>query len=130
MGAKVRVAVYLNLFEKKSQARWSKELFTIVRREGFSSTRLPVDEVQDRPKVDVEYLPAVAAEPAVMEPLDINRPSPDKVLRKAVRDEEAVLIPATEAMAVVLRHGLTKKPSMDALKAMFPTTGKVEGKRS
>jgi hypothetical protein len=62
--------------------------------------------------------------------LKLTRPSPDKVLRKAVRGEEAVLIPATEAMAVVLRHGLTKKPSMDALKAMFPTTGKVEGKMS
>ncbi len=74
----------------------------------------------------------------------INRPSPDgrrlgihppedhhpKVLRKAVRDDEAVLIPATEAMAVVLRHGLTKKPSMDALKAMFvPDDGQGGGAR-
>ncbi len=85
LGAKVRFAVHLNLFEKKSQARWSKELFTIVRREGFSFfvedsdgeerdkplrawEMLPVDEVQDRPKVDVEYLPAPVVEPAVVEP--------------------------------------------------------------
>jgi len=39
-------------------------------------------------------------------------------------------VPATAAMAVVLRHKLEKEaPSMDALKAMFPT-GKVEGKMS
>ena len=80
VGAKVRVAIHLNQFEKKLQARWSKELFTIVRREGFSFfvedskgeerdkplwawEMLPVDEVQDRPKVDVERLPTVAAEP-------------------------------------------------------------------
>jgi hypothetical protein len=62
--------------------------------------------------------------------LDINRPSPDKVLRKAVRGRVTVLVPATAAMAVVLRHKLEKEaPSMDALKAMFPT-GKVEGKMS
>jgi hypothetical protein len=58
--------------------------------------------------------------------MDAKRPSPDKVLREAIRDNEAVLIPASEAMAVVLRHG-QKKPSMNALKEMFPTTGKVDG---
>jgi len=62
--------------------------------------------------------------------LKLTRPSPDKVLRKAVRGEKAVLIPATEAMAVVLRHNLEDEPSMDALKAMFPSMGKVEGKMS
>ena len=67
---------------------------------------------------------------SVLVELKLVRPSPDKVLREVSRDNEAVLIPATEAMAVVLRHGLTKKPSMDALKAMFPMTGKVEGKMS
>jgi hypothetical protein len=54
--------------------------------------------------------------------LKLTRPSPDKVLRKAVRGRVTVLVPATAAMAVVLRHKLEKEaPSMDALKAMFPT---------
>ena len=62
--------------------------------------------------------------------LKLIRPSPDKALRKAVRGRMTVLVPATAAMAVVLRHKLEKEaPSMDALKAMFPT-GKVEGKMS
>ncbi len=62
--------------------------------------------------------------------LKLARPSPDKVLRKTVRHGKAVLVPATQAMAVVLRHNLEDEPSMDALKAMFPTTGKAEGKMS
>ena len=47
----------------------------------------------------------------------IARPSPDKVLREATRDEEeAMLVPATQAMAVVLRYGLKKAPSLAALR--------------
>jgi len=52
--------------------------------------------------------------------MKLMRPSPDKVLRKVWRDDMLVLVPATQAMAVVLRHKLeTKAPSMDALKAML-----------
>jgi len=114
VGAKVRVAVHLNLFEKKSQARWSKELFTIVRREGFSFfvedskgeerdkplrawEMLPVGEVQDRPKVNVEYLPSVAAEPAVVEPRPKRAPKvkverAEAVLPKRVKKERGVVV--------------------------------------
>ncbi len=114
VGAKVRGAVHLNLFEKKSQARWSKELYTIVRREGFSFfvedsggeervkplrawEMLPVDEVQDRPKMDVEYLPAVAAEPAVVEPRPKRAPKvkverQEAVLPKRVKKERGVVV--------------------------------------
>ena len=51
--------------------------------------------------------------------LGIPRPSPDKVLRKVKRGGEQVLVPATPAMAVVLRFNLEKAPSLDALKAML-----------
>ncbi len=46
---------------------------------------LPVDEVQDRPKVDVEYLPAVAAEPRAVEP------RPKRAPKVKVEQQEAVL---------------------------------------
>jgi hypothetical protein len=114
VGAKVRMAVHLNLFEKKSQARWSKELFTVVRREGFSFfvedskgeerdkplrawEMLPVDEVQDRPKVDVEYLPAVEVAPAVVEPRPKRAPKvkverAEAVLPKRVKKERGVVV--------------------------------------
>ena len=36
-----------------------------------------------------------------------------------MRGGKAVLVPSTQAMAVVLRHGLSEAPSMDALKAML-----------
>ena len=52
--------------------------------------------------------------------LDAERQSPDNVLRKIERGGEQVLVPATSAMAVVLRFNLEKKaPSLDALKAML-----------
>jgi hypothetical protein len=114
LGAKVRVAIHLNLFEKKSQARWSKELFAIVRREGFSFfvedskgeervkplrawEMLPVDEVQDRPKVDVEYLPAVEDAPAMEEPRPKRAPKvkverAEAVLPKRVKKERDMVV--------------------------------------
>ena len=51
--------------------------------------------------------------------MKVARPSPDKVLREATRDEEAMLAPSTQAMEVVLRYGLKKAPPMGALKAML-----------
>ena len=50
--------------------------------------------------------------------MELVRPSPDKVLRALVRDSETVLVPATPAMALVLRHKLAKAPPLDALKAV------------
>ncbi|KAI3656723.1 hypothetical protein MP638_003040 [Amoeboaphelidium occidentale] len=42
-------------------------------------------------------------------------PMSDKVLRKLFRDGENYLVPANEAIALVLRHKLTKAPSLDEL---------------
>ncbi len=64
---------------------------------------------------------------SVLVELKLAHPSPDKVLRESVRYKKAVLIPSTEAMAVVLRHSLKEEPTMDALMAIFPT-GEVDGK--
>ena len=50
--------------------------------------------------------------------MELVRPSPDKVLRALVRDSETVLVPATPAMALVLRQKLAKAPPLDALKAV------------
>ena len=47
-------------------------------------------------------------------------PSPDKVPREVTRGGKQVLVPATQAMAVVLRYNLEQgAPSLDALKAML-----------
>ena len=56
---------------------------------------------------------------AAVDKLDAVRPSPDKVLREVELGDEQVLVPATPAMAVVLRLNLEKAPSLDALKAML-----------
>ena len=56
---------------------------------------------------------------AYADKLDAMRPSPDKVLREVMRGGKAVLVPFTQAIAVVLRHGQSEAPSMDALKAML-----------
>ena len=61
---------------------------------------------------DAEPLSTLAA-------MKLVRPSPDKVLREATRDGEAVLVPSTQALAAVLRYGLKKPPSIAALKAML-----------
>ena len=63
---------------------------------------------------------AVDAVPFVdLETMDLVRPSPDKVLRVLVQAGEPVLVPATPAMALVLRHKLAKAPPLDAIKALI-----------
>ena len=60
----------------------------------------------------------------VLEEAGLVRPSPDKVLRAVARyapgcaEAQLVLEPADAAAALVLRHGLRKTPSMDALKGL------------
>ena len=51
--------------------------------------------------------------------MNLARPSPDKVLREVKRDKKFVLVPSTQAMALVLRHGLSEAPSLDALRVML-----------
>jgi hypothetical protein len=52
-------------------------------------------------------------------------PSPDMVLRKVVLGRRTLLVPATPAMALVLRHGLEAAPAMDDLKRMAAGAGPV-----
>jgi hypothetical protein len=49
----------------------------------------------------------------------IQQPTPDKVFRKVERDGVPVLIPASNAIGIVLKHGLTKKPSLEELEALI-----------
>jgi hypothetical protein len=49
----------------------------------------------------------------------LSRPEPDKVLREVERDGVLVLESDTNAIGIVLRFGLTQKPSLDELEAMI-----------
>ena len=49
----------------------------------------------------------------------LARPNPDMVLRQVTHDLKCALVPSTQAMAVVLRHGLKNAVSLDALKALL-----------
>jgi len=55
--------------------------------------------------------------------LELVRPSPDKVLRALVRDGKSVLVPASPAMALVLRHNLTEAPPLGAIQALVLRCG-------
>jgi hypothetical protein len=55
---------------------------------------------------------------SALEAMKLVRSSPDKVLRKVMPAGEALLVPATPATALVLRHGLRAAPSLDDLKRM------------
>lgn len=50
--------------------------------------------------------------------LEVVRPSPDKELRRMERAGMSVLVPASPAIALVLRHDLSEVPVLDAIKAM------------
>ena len=50
---------------------------------------------------------------------DLKRPTPDKVFREVERDGIPVFIPASNAIGIVLRHSLTKKPSLDELEELL-----------
>jgi hypothetical protein len=47
-----------------------------------------------------------------------TRPTPDKVFREVERDGVFVLIPAWNAIGIILRHGLTRKPLLDELEEL------------
>ena len=49
----------------------------------------------------------------------LERPTPDKVFRKAERDGISVLIPASNAIGIVLQHSLSKKPTLDELEELL-----------
>jgi hypothetical protein len=50
---------------------------------------------------------------------NLKRPTPDKVFREVERDGISVLIPASNAIGIVLRHSLTKKPSLVELEMLL-----------
>jgi hypothetical protein len=49
---------------------------------------------------------------------NLRRPTPDKVFREVERDGVSVLIPASNAIGIVLQHGLSKKPSLIELEKL------------
>ncbi|KAJ3108920.1 hypothetical protein HDU96_007374 [Phlyctochytrium bullatum] len=49
----------------------------------------------------------------------LRRPTPDKVFREVEREDNSVLIPASNAIGIVLRHSLAKKPSLTELEALL-----------
>ena len=49
----------------------------------------------------------------------LMRPSPDKVFREVEQGSFFVLIPASNAIGIVLRHGITKKPSLTELEELL-----------
>ena len=50
---------------------------------------------------------------------NLKRPTPDKVFREVERDGIFVLIPASNAIGIVLPHGLSKEPSLDELELLL-----------
>ncbi len=49
----------------------------------------------------------------------LQRPAPDKVFREVKQGRVSVLIPASNAIGIVLRHHLTEEPSLDELKKLL-----------
>ena len=45
----------------------------------------------------------------------LERPSPDMIFRQVKINGESVIIPASNAIGIVLRHNLTKEPSIEEL---------------
>jgi hypothetical protein len=52
----------------------------------------------------------------------LKRPTPDKVFREVKQDGEPVLIPASNAIGIVLRHSLIKEPSLEELEELVKQT--------
>jgi hypothetical protein len=46
---------------------------------------------------------------------DLTRPTPDKVFHKIKKDKVCMLIPASNAIGIVLRHNLSKEPTLETL---------------
>ncbi len=50
---------------------------------------------------------------------NLKRPTPDKVFREVERNSVPVLIPASNAIGIVLQHSLSKKPTLDELEKLL-----------
>jgi hypothetical protein len=50
---------------------------------------------------------------------NLKRPTPDKVFREVEQDGVFVLVPASNAIGIVLQHGLSKKPSLTELEELL-----------
>jgi len=50
---------------------------------------------------------------------NLNRPTPDKVFREVKRDGVFVLIPASNAIGIVLKHSLAKEPTLNELEELI-----------
>ena len=51
----------------------------------------------------------------------LKRPTPDKVFRGVMQDGVHVLIPASNAIGIALRHNLSKEPSLSELEVLLKT---------
>lgn len=49
----------------------------------------------------------------------LQRPSSDEVFRSVEREDLPVLVPASNAIGIVLHHNLTKKPKVEELETMI-----------
>jgi hypothetical protein len=45
----------------------------------------------------------------------LTRPTPDKAFHKIKKDKASMLIPASNAIGIVLRHNLSKEPTLETL---------------
>ncbi|KAI3650437.1 hypothetical protein MP228_003918 [Amoeboaphelidium protococcarum] len=50
---------------------------------------------------------------------ELERSTPDRVLRKVELDGAQVLVPASNAISLVLQHNITKKPNLDQLQELI-----------
>ncbi|KAI3639483.1 hypothetical protein MIR68_002498 [Amoeboaphelidium protococcarum] len=50
---------------------------------------------------------------------ELDRPTPDRVFRKVELDGAQVLVPASNAISLVLQHNITKKPTLDQLQGLI-----------
>ena len=116
---------YMGLRRYWEESSYSKEIAPIV--EAFVQAQLVAaisqrDEflaADEHLKPLYEEFTAIDAVPAAkLVTMKLVRPSPDKVLRVLVRAGEPVLVPATPAMALVLRHKLAKAPPLAAIQVL------------
>ena len=54
-----------------------------------------------------------------MTEMNLQRPSPDKIFREVTRDGMSVLIPASNAIGIVLKHSLSVGPSLNQLEQLL-----------
>jgi hypothetical protein len=125
-------ADYRGLYSVWNEFGFSHEIAPIV--EAFVQAQLVAAIIQrddclaadGRLQPLFERFATLDALPAVeLVTMKLVRPSPDKVLRQLVRAGLPVLVPATPAMALVLRHQLAWAPPLGAVMAfsLLPASG-------